>query len=142
MELFSEYVRGASELIVEISGSSSSRDLGIKLHLYRRAGVREYLTVLIKPRQVVWRQLVRGRYKEVARDEDGMLRSAVFPAVARSRSDLGSKGITSSCRGRRNPLPRARSLRSPSRHAPEEVRTQLVTWIGTSAAGRLPERPE
>lgn len=63
-----DYVGGAPELIVEVSGSSSSRDLGVKLELYRRSGVREYLTVLLKPRQVIWRQLVRGRYKEIAPD--------------------------------------------------------------------------
>jgi Uma2 family endonuclease len=76
-----DYSAGAPELIVEISGSSSSRDLGIKLELYRRAGVREYLTVLLKPRQAIWRQLVRGRYREIAADEDGLLRSRVFPGL-------------------------------------------------------------
>ena len=52
---------GAPELIVEVTGSSYSRDLGIKLELYRTAGVREYLTVLLQPQKVVWRQLARGR---------------------------------------------------------------------------------
>jgi Uma2 family endonuclease len=47
---------------VEVSGSTSSRDLGVKLELYRRTGVREYLTILLKPRQMIWRQLVRGRH--------------------------------------------------------------------------------
>jgi len=64
---------GAPELIVEISGSSLSRDLGVKLDLYRRAGVREYLTVLLETRQVTWWQLSRGRYRE--------LRSRVFPGL-------------------------------------------------------------
>jgi Uma2 family endonuclease len=50
------YATGAPELIVEVSGSSLSRDLGVKLDLYRRAGVREYLTVLLE-KQVIWRQL-------------------------------------------------------------------------------------
>lgn len=76
-----DYVGGAPELIVEVSGSSSSRDLGVKLDLYRRSGVREYLTILLKPRQVIWRHLVRNRYKEVAPDEDGLLRSRVFPGL-------------------------------------------------------------
>jgi len=60
-----KYAEGAPELVVEVSGSSSSRDLGIKLDLYRRAGVLEYLTVLLNPSKVIWRQLVRGRYKEI-----------------------------------------------------------------------------
>ena len=76
-----EYGAGAPELVVEVSGSSSSRDLGVKLDLYRGAGVREYLTVLLKPRQIVWRQLVRGRYREIEADEDGLLRSRIFPGL-------------------------------------------------------------
>ena len=76
-----EYSAGAPELVVEVSGSSSSRDLGVKLELYRRSGVREYLTVLLKPRQIVWRQLVRGRYREIEADKDGLLRSRIFPGL-------------------------------------------------------------
>jgi len=76
-----EYVGGAPELVVEVSNSTSSRDLGIKLELYRRTGVREYLSVLVKPRQVIWRQLVRGRYKEMAPHEDGLYHSSVFPGL-------------------------------------------------------------
>ena len=75
------YGAGAPELIVEVSGSSSSRDLGAKLELYRRAGVREYLTILLQPRQVIWRRLARGRYLELAPGSDGLLRSAAFPGL-------------------------------------------------------------
>ena len=75
------YGGGAPELIVEVSGSSSSRDLGVKLDLYRRAGVREYLTILLNPGQVIWRQLVRGRYKEIPPEEDGLLHSRLFPGL-------------------------------------------------------------
>jgi Uma2 family endonuclease len=76
-----EYAAGAPELIVEVSGSSLSRDLGVKLDLYRRAGVREYLTVLPRPRELVWRYLSRGRYREIVPDDDGLLRSRVFPGL-------------------------------------------------------------
>ena len=76
-----KYAAGAPELIVEVSGSSLSRDLGIKLDLYRRAGVREYLTVQLQPRAVIWRQLARGRYREIPADEDGVLRSRIFPGL-------------------------------------------------------------
>ena len=72
---------GAPEMVVEVTGSSYSRDLGVKLELYRNAGVREYVTVLLQPRQVVWRQLVRGRYREIKPGEDGLLRSVVFPGL-------------------------------------------------------------
>ncbi len=75
------YGAGAPELVVEVSGSTSSRDLGAKLDLYRRAGVREYLTVLLKPRQIVWRALSRGRYRELSAGADGWLRSLTFPGL-------------------------------------------------------------
>jgi Uma2 family endonuclease len=75
------YFGGAPELVVEISNSSSSRDLGIKLELYRSAGVKEYVTILLEPSRVIWRQLVRGRYKEIAADAKGLLRSHVFPGL-------------------------------------------------------------
>jgi Uma2 family endonuclease len=75
------YAAGAPELIVEITGSSSSRDLGIKLELYQRIGVREYITVLLKPRRIIWRKLVGGRYGELQSNEDGLLRSEVFPGL-------------------------------------------------------------
>jgi Uma2 family endonuclease len=76
-----DYAIGAPELIVEVSGSSVSRDLGVKLDLYRSAGVREYLTVLLTPQQVTWRHLSRGRYREIAPKEDGLLCSRLFPGL-------------------------------------------------------------
>lgn len=75
------YGSGAPELIVEVSGSTVSRDLGAKLDLYRRSGVREYLTVLLQPRQIIWRELSRGRYREMSPGSDGLLRSRVFPGL-------------------------------------------------------------
>ena len=76
-----DYAAGAPELIVEVTGCSVSRDLGVKLDLYRRAGVREYVTVMLYPREIIWRQLVRGRYREIEPDNDGLLRSVVFPGL-------------------------------------------------------------
>ena len=88
-----KYAAGAPELIVEVSGSSSSRDLGVKLELYRKAGVREYLSLLLKPQKVIWRQLVRGRYKEIALGQDGLLRSTVFPGLWLDPEAVWSPGI-------------------------------------------------
>ena len=88
-----KYAAGAPELIVEVSGSSSSRDLGVKLELYRKAGVREYLSILLKPQKVIWRQLVRGRYKEIALGQDGLLRSTVFPGLWLDPEAVWSPGI-------------------------------------------------
>lgn len=75
------YTAGAPELVVEVSGSTLSRDLGIKLDLYRRVGVREYITVLLNPRQVIWRHLVRGKYRDLEPDANGILHSRIFPGL-------------------------------------------------------------
>ncbi|MBI4903168.1 MAG: Uma2 family endonuclease [Acidobacteria bacterium] len=75
------YGEGAPELIIEVSGSSMSRDPGKKLELYQSVGVREYLTILLDPHQVIWRQLVRGKYRDIKPEDDGLLRSRVFPGL-------------------------------------------------------------
>ncbi len=76
-----KYGAGAPELIVEVSGSSLSRDLGIKLELYRRVGVREYLTVQLNPRKIVWREFADSSYRDIQPDADAILRSLVFPGL-------------------------------------------------------------
>lgn len=78
---YGDYNAGSPEFALEVSASTVSRDLGVKLELYRSQGVREYLTIVLRPRQVIWRQLVRGRYREIVPDEDGILRSRVFPGL-------------------------------------------------------------
>ena len=75
------YSTGAPELVVEISHTTSARDRGAKLRLYERSGVREYITVRPEARQIVWRELVDGSYREMAAVEDGIFRSRVFPGL-------------------------------------------------------------
>ena len=72
---------GAPELIVEVAVSSSARDLSPKLRLYRAAGVREYITVLVQESRVIWRWLVAGEWSIVEPGPDGVLRSIVFPGL-------------------------------------------------------------
>jgi Uma2 family endonuclease len=76
-----EYAAGAPELAVEVSHTTSSKDKGAKLRLYERSGVREYVTVRPRQPQIVWRELTDGKYREIAPDEDGCLRSRVFPGL-------------------------------------------------------------
>lgn len=75
------YATGAPELVIEISQSSAARDLGPKLRLYQRSGVREYLTVLLQDEQVIWRELAGGAYQEIPYDVDRVLRSRQFPGL-------------------------------------------------------------
>jgi Uma2 family endonuclease len=72
---------GAPELAAEVSLSSSSYDLHQKLELYRRAGVKEYLTVLAEEQEVRWHRLVRRRYRVQPIPADGILRSQVFAGL-------------------------------------------------------------
>jgi hypothetical protein len=52
------YLTGAPELAVEVCLTSTEVDFGPKLKLYQRAGVKEYISiVLLPPRRIVWRIL-------------------------------------------------------------------------------------
>jgi len=75
------YFGGAPELVVEVSVSSTARDLGIKLNLYRAAGVLEYLVVVEDPPEIRWHRLVNGRYELLEPGSDGIWKSVVFPGL-------------------------------------------------------------
>lgn len=75
------YVVGPPELAVEIAASSVSYDLHAKLHVYRRAGVQEYLVLRVEDRQVDWFALRAGEYRCSTAGSDGSLRSARFPGL-------------------------------------------------------------
>lgn len=75
------YLHGAPELIVEIAASSAAYDLHEKLHVYRRTGVQEYLVLLIHEKEAIWNWLNEGRYEVVRPNEDGIIRSRVFPGL-------------------------------------------------------------
>ena len=61
--------------------SSASHDLGPKMELYRAAGVKEYVAVLLAESRVVWYRLVDGKYVALQPGADGFLRSVVFPGL-------------------------------------------------------------
>ncbi len=75
------YCEGAPELAAEVTWSSSAHDLGPKLDLYHRAGVREYISLLLDEPRVIWRRNDGGAYVVVHPDSDGVVRSAVFPGL-------------------------------------------------------------
>jgi len=75
------YCAGAPELAAEVSLSSASYDLGPKMELYRAAGVREYVTVLVGESRITWYRLVDGKYIALQPGPDGLLRSVVFPGL-------------------------------------------------------------
>jgi hypothetical protein len=89
------YVAGAPEFVGEVAASSVSYDLHVKLNVYRRNGVREYLVWRTQDAQFDFFQLRDGDFHMVMPDEQGVLRSAIFPGLwiataALTRSDLAS----------------------------------------------------
>lgn len=76
-----QYASGAPELILEVAASSRARDLGSKLRLFQRAGVREYIVALVREHRVIWRELVGRSYRTIAQEADGTLHSRCFPGL-------------------------------------------------------------
>ena len=89
------YVEGAPELIAEVAATSASYDLHVKLNVYRRNGVREYLVWRTFDQALDYFVLAEGRFDPLAPDASGVFRSRVFPglwidAPALLRADLAA----------------------------------------------------
>ena len=76
-----DYLEGAPELVAEVASSSASYDLHVKLHVYRRSGVREYLVWRVLDGQIDWFVLREGQYEALAPGSDGILKSTIFPGL-------------------------------------------------------------
>jgi len=76
-----DFIEGPPELVAEVASSSVSYDLGKKLNVYRRSGVREYVVWRVLDRQVDWFVNRDGRFEPLAPSADGILRSTVFPGL-------------------------------------------------------------
>ena len=76
-----DFIEGAPELVAEVASSSVSYDLGKKLNVYRRCGVREYIVWRVRDRQVDWFVNREGRFEPLPPSADGILRSTVFPGL-------------------------------------------------------------
>jgi Uma2 family endonuclease len=76
-----DYIENAPELAAEVSATSATYDLGVKLQVYRRNGVLEYIVWRVLDREIDWFVLRAGQYERLAPDADGILRSVVFPGL-------------------------------------------------------------
>ena len=76
-----DYIEGAPELVVEIAASSVAIDLHGKKQAYRRNGVREYIVWQVLDQKLSWFSLQEGEYLELAPNEEGILKSRVFPGL-------------------------------------------------------------
>jgi Uma2 family endonuclease len=76
-----KFIAGAPELVLEISHTTRSMDLGRKLADYERAGVIEYVVCGLDPDEVIWHIARDGRLVAVPPDADGVFRSGAFPGL-------------------------------------------------------------
>ena len=75
------YLQGAPELGVEIAVSSSSIDANAKKTSYRRSGMQEYIVWRTQQKALDWWQLVDDDYRSIEPDENGILKSRIFPGL-------------------------------------------------------------
>jgi Uma2 family endonuclease len=83
-----DYIEGAPELVVEIAASSAAYDLYDKKRAYKRNGIREYLVWRVYDKQLDWFSLEAGEYIKLEPDNDGIIRSQVYPGLWLATSQL------------------------------------------------------
>jgi Uma2 family endonuclease len=81
-------IEGAPELVAEIAASSAAIDLGDKKRAYRRNGIKEYIVWQVFEQKFDWFCLQEGEYISLPVDEDGVIRSLVFPGLWLAVDDL------------------------------------------------------
>jgi Uma2 family endonuclease len=72
------YIVGSPELLAEIASSSQAYDLHAKRRDYDRAGVQEYVVVLLREQRIVWFVRRQGILTELQPGHDGIFRSEFF----------------------------------------------------------------
>lgn len=75
------YVRGAPELVGEVTASTASYDLHDKLGAYQRNGVREYVVWRVEDKAIDWFILHGTKFRRMPKDKDGVYRSRIFPGL-------------------------------------------------------------
>jgi Uma2 family endonuclease len=75
------YIEGAPDLVAEVASTSASYDVGDKLQVYRRNGVREYVVWRVLDRTIDWYVLHEERYEPLNPAAVGILQSTVFPGL-------------------------------------------------------------
>jgi len=83
-----DYIEGAPELVAEIAASSAAIDLGDKKRSYRRNGIKEYIVWQVFEQKLDWFCLQEGEYVPLPVDENGVIKSLVFPGLWLAVDDL------------------------------------------------------
>lgn len=76
-----DFVEGAPELVAEVAASSASYDLHVKLPVYQRHRVREYIVWRVYDAELDWFELRGGKYVRLRPGAKGVIRSRVFPGL-------------------------------------------------------------
>jgi len=77
-----DYVEGGPELVAEVAASGTmSVDTGLKLELYQRYGVQEYIVWRVPNREIDWFVRRGGWFTPLAADAAGVFRSEIFPGL-------------------------------------------------------------
>ena len=143
--------------MAEVASSSVSYDLDVKLKVYRRSGVREYIVWRVLDRQIDWFSLKEGEYVPMSVDEAGLYKSEVFPGLwldpaALVRGDITAviaalnRGLASTEHAEFLARLKSHWQRSDRRFAgsctSSPPRTQpIISAIGTRSARRRDPRP-
>jgi len=83
-----DYIEGAPELVVEVAASSAAIDLHDKKRAYRRNQVQEYIVWRTLEGRLDWFVLEADDYQVQCPDNQGIVRSRVFPGLWLSVSAL------------------------------------------------------
>lgn len=76
-----QYVVGAPQLALEVAATSEAYDLFEKFRVYERAGVQEYIVLIVREQEVRWFIRNDQRFERLSADADGILRSIAFPGL-------------------------------------------------------------
>lgn len=76
-----EYLEGAPEFVAEVALSREDVDLHAKRDDYEQAGVKEYMVVALRHKQVYWFISRNGQFEDLPLGADGIYRSEVFPGL-------------------------------------------------------------
>jgi Uma2 family endonuclease len=79
-----DYIEGAPKLVAEIAAI----DLGDKKRAYRRNGIKEYIVWQVFEQKLDWFCLQEGEYVTLPIDENGVIKSQVFPGLWLAVNDL------------------------------------------------------
>ncbi|MFW6114647.1 MAG: Uma2 family endonuclease [bacterium] len=77
-----DYIEGGPELVAEVSSSSVSYDLGDKLQVFRRHGVREYIVWRVLDQEIDWFVSREGRFSRLPlNSNNSVYKSEAFPGL-------------------------------------------------------------